>query len=172
MSGRFPVAGTLVLVGAILALASTRAASSETTLAIELLVVVMALITALRPDHHLGLLVILLVGFHWLATVDAATTPWSITTAASLALVHSATAAASIAPPATPWTPAMTRRWTRRFVTVTAPSTLTWLIVIAVDRADPASSPALLTAALLVLAAAGLWARHGNLRTTSESPPL
>lgn len=172
MTGRFPMARALIIAGALLALGSTRAAGEEPVLALEVIVASLGLITALWPDHHFGLLVVLLVGVHWLIAVDDATTPWVIAAAVSVALVHTAAAAASIAPPATPWSQAMTRRWIRRFGLITAASAPTLLMVLALEQTDPPTSPALLTAALLVLAIAGLWARHNSLTTTAESEPL
>ena len=122
-----------------------------------------ALVCTVRPDSHVGLLVVLAVGVDWLATVHDRATPWSVGAAASLAVFHASMAAASVAPPAARWTRAMCRRWTRRSFAVMVASLGTWAVVAAVHGRHIASSAVLIAASLIIIAIAGLWARGGTL---------
>ena len=158
-----------VLASPLAAVGCTRAAANDPPLEIELLIAGLAVVCAARPDNHIGLLVVVLIGLDWVLTVDDPTTPWSIGVAVSLAVLHTSMAAASVAPHAAPWTRAMYHRWTRRLIAVAGASLPAWAVTAAIHRSDVPSSPALLTAALMTLAVAALWARHGNLRI---DPPM
>jgi hypothetical protein len=153
----------LTLVSPLVSVGCTRLAAGYTVPAINLIVVGLALACAVVPDSHVGLLVVLLVGIEWLATVDDPATPWSMAVAVSFTVFHAAMAAASVAPPAARWTPAMCRRWMRRSFAVMAASAGAWATMAAIKTFDVASSSVLVTASLLVLAIAGLWARDGTL---------
>jgi hypothetical protein len=152
----------LILTAPLMALGATSAAG-HTNPAITLAVLGATMFCILRPDSHLGLLVVLLIGGQWLANVHTPTTPWSLATAAALAVFHAALAAASAIPPAAAWTTAMFVRWTRRTSTVVAASGATWTMLTLIDNVDLAGNPALLTISLLVIAGGGLWARTGTL---------
>ena len=114
------------------------------------------------PDSHLGLLVVLLIGMEWLATVHDRATPWSVGAAVSLAVFHASMAAASVAPPAATWTRAMRRRWMRRSAALMVASAGTWAVVAAISGHHVASSSVLVAASLAAIASAGLWAREGT----------
>jgi len=129
---------------------------------VELLIVTFALVCTAHPDSHFGAMVVVLVGIEWLAIVDQPTTPWALGAAASIAVFHMALAASSVAPLRARWTKAMQVRWTKRFVVLAATALPTWLAVVLLDSFELAGSRVLLGAALLILAAAGLWVRHGG----------
>jgi len=153
----------LILVSPLIAVGCTRLAAGYTEPAIDLIIVGLALSCAVVPDSHVGLLVVLLVGIEWLATVGDPATPWSVAVAVSFTIFHAALAAATVAPPAARWTAAMCRRWARRSSAVMAASAGTWATSAAIDTLDVASSSVLVTASLLVLAIGGLWATAGTL---------
>ena len=162
-AGRFQLLLRLAgITSVVVALVGTRAAGEGSVFSIELALAGLAFACAVLPDTHLGLLVIGGLGLNWVGTVDDVGTPWAIVVAISLAVFHTATAASSVAPIAASWTPAMARRWIRRLAVAAAACLPTWALTAAADRADIASSRALVTAALLILAAAGMWVRHGN----------
>ncbi|CAN5546442.1 hypothetical protein BH10ACT2_BH10ACT2_26810 [soil metagenome] len=152
----------LMLVSPLAALGCTRLAGGTLPF-IAFPVIALSLLCVLVPDSHIGLFVVLLVAAGWLATVDDTTTPWSIGVAVSLTAFHASVAAATVAPPAARWTRAMRRRWSRRSLIVMIASAGTWLVVATVDRYEIPSSGVLLTASLLALAVAGMWARNGKL---------
>jgi hypothetical protein len=149
----------LVLTGPLVAVGFTSLASDHTIPVINIAVVALAPVCAVLPDSHVGLLVVLLLGVEWLATVHDPTTPWSIGAAVSLTVFHASMAAASVAPPAATWTRAMCRRWVRRCLVVMVASAGTWAVVAAIHGHDVAGSAVLVAVALVALAIAGLWAR-------------
>jgi hypothetical protein len=162
--GRFQLSiRATIVVSVVLALGATRAGGEGSVLAIELLLVGAALVCAIVPDNHLGLALIGALGANWLVAVDDSTTPWVIAVAVLVAIFHTAMAAAGVAPIGASWTPAMARRWARRLGPVAAASLPTWALAAGLEGADLPRSPALVTAALLVLAAGATWVRQRSL---------
>ncbi len=153
----------LIPTSTMVALMCTSLAAGRTVLIVDAAIFGIALVCTVRPDSHVGLLVVLAVGGDWLATVHDRATPWSVLAAASLAVFHASMAAASVAPPAARWTRAMCRRWTRRSFAVMVASLGTWAVVAAVHGRHIASSAILIAASLIIIAIAGLWARGGTL---------
>lgn len=154
----------LVLTSPLLAVGCTWLAAHRTVPAVGIVIPMLAAACAARPDSHIGLIVVLVIGIQWLATVHDQTTPWSAGAAVALTTFHAAMAAATLAPAAAAWTPAMRRRWVRRPVILMAGSAGTWLIVAAVHWHRPARNSVLAVASLVALAGAGLWARDGTIR--------
>jgi len=153
----------LGVAGVLVALAATRAAGSDTLLAVEVGIIGLVLLSTAAPDTHLGLLIVLLAGSHWLATVDDVTTPWAMGFATGIALAHTSMAAASVSPPAARWSEAMRRRWARRLLTQIAVIVPTWAVVAILAEIDIGANAVVMAGALLVVAVVGLWARHGAL---------
>ncbi|HSB87808.1 MAG TPA: hypothetical protein VLD86_15960 [Ilumatobacteraceae bacterium] len=153
----------LVLTSPLVAVGCTWIAAGHTVPAINVVIVALILVCAVLPDSHIGLLVVVLVGIEWLATVHDETSPWAVGAAASLTVFHASMAAASVTPPAARWTRAMRRRWVRRSVAVMLASSATWAVVAAIHGLDVTSSTVLVTSSLVAAAVAGLWARDGTL---------
>ena len=154
----------LVVVAPVVAVAAVRLASDRTMFPIDVAIVLLAVLCAVLPDSHLGLLVTLLVGVEWLASVDDTSTPWAVGAALALLVFHTSLAAASIAAPGAVWSPAMRRRWLGRTAVVALLCAATWSATAAIGRYQVAASSALVLSALVVLALAGLWARNVTLR--------
>jgi hypothetical protein len=138
-------------------------AAGHSVVVIEAFVVVLTVFCVIVPDSHFGLLVVVLFGVGWMASVDEVTSPWSLAAALALLVFHTALAASSIAAPGARWSPAMRHRWLRRAAVLALLCLASWLVVVAVNAYDLASSSALVAAALAVLAFAGLWARDVTL---------
>ena len=153
----------LILASTVVAVGCTWLAAGHTVPVVNVVILGLALVCVALPDSHVGLLVVLVVGVEWLATVHDRATPWSVGAAASLAVFHASMAAASVAPPAATWTRAMCRRWMRRSLAVTVSSVGTWAVVAAIHGHHVASSSVLVAASLAAIAIAGLWARDGTL---------
>ncbi len=153
----------LILASTVLAVGCTWLAAGHTVPIVNVVIFSLALVCVALPDSHVGLLVVLVVGVEWLATVHDRATPWSVGAAVSLAVLHASTAAASVAPPAATWTRAMCRRWMRRSLAVMVASGGTWVVVAAIHGHHVASSAVLIAASLVTIAIAGLWARDGTL---------
>lgn len=157
----------MIFAGPLLAIAFTRAATTKPVLAVELVIFVVAVFSTARPDSHFGLLLLLLTGANWVFTVDSPTTAWVIGVAVSLALSHTAMAAASVAPPRAAWTTGMRRRWSFRFLTIALSAVPAWVLVKALDQTRPYSRPVLFTATLLALVLVGFWFRNRTLETSA-----
>jgi hypothetical protein len=143
------------------ALVCTRMAGGSAVV-VELCVVMLTGWCVVVPDSHVGLLVVLLVGVGWQFSVDDTTSPWALAAALALLMFHTSLAAASIAAPGAVWSSSMRRRWLRRAGVLAVTCAATWLLVAAVNVYDVTSSAALVVAALVVLALAGLWARDAT----------
>ena len=155
----------LCILGAPLIAVGATSAAGYTTSAVNVAVVAAAFVCALAPDSHTGLLVVGLIAIQWTVAVHDTTTPWVLAVAVSISVFHAALAAAIAVPPAARWTRAMVVRWTRRLVALVLASGCTWVVVRLVDTVEVAGSALLVTASLVVLAVAGLWAREGRLRS-------
>lgn len=147
----------LIVVAPLLAAATTCAAGTVHT-AFVIIIGVAALVCMLAPDSHAGLLVIGLIALQWLTTVDNTSSPWLVATAASVTVFHAALAAAASIPAGAAWSIAMCRRWVRRTLALIAACAGSWGALVVIDGIGPGNSAVLVTAALIVLAAAGLWA--------------
>jgi hypothetical protein len=153
----------LVLTSTVVAITCTRFAAYRTVPVLDVAIVCLALVCAAVPDSHTGLLVVALVGIEWWATVDDRVTPWSLAAAAALAVFHVSMAAASLAPVAARWTPAMSRRWLRRTAVLGAAICITWAGLAAIGDHRVRGNEFVLAAALIVVACAALWARTASI---------
>jgi hypothetical protein len=154
----------LVLVGAVGAFAATSAAAGGAPPLVAVVVVVLAGVCALDPESHVGLLIVGIVGVHWLVSVDDSSTPWSLAAGGALATMHLAMAAASVAPPAARWTGAMTRRWGRRAAATGAITAAVFGAVLVVGEGRVGGTAIVLVAALVSVMAAGWWMRSAAVR--------
>ncbi len=154
----------------VVAFAGTSAAAGSTPGLVGTVVVGLAGACALAPDSHLGLLVTVIVGLHWLLAVDDVTTPWSLVVGLALGGLHVAMAAAGVAPPGARWTAAMVARWRIRAAATAATTAAVWTIVRLVgDRGDrrldgtSAVGVAVMVAALAWLTLGVMWVRRATL---------
>lgn len=152
---------SIVMVTPLLTMCAAFASSSHWSVWLLLLAAVAALDCATHPETNLGLLVILLLVWHWGATVDDLRTPWTLVAALSIALFHTAMAAAASVPPAGQWSAAMRIVWQRRFGVVAAVTLAVWCLQLALAGSRPAGNAVLLFAALTALAATALLLRAG-----------
>lgn len=114
-------------------------------------------LAARRPDGHAGLLAVGVLAVDWVATVDDHATPWVLVLAALVAVLHTAGAAAGVAPPRAVWTAAMRRRWLTRLGVAVGAAAVTWVVVALLDgRAGRGRAP-VLVAALAIVVTGALW---------------
>lgn len=152
----------LILLAPVAAVGCTALAAGRTMPALVVVIVGLTLACVLVPDSHLGLLVVVIIAVHWLATVDDVTTPWSLALAATLTVFHAALATTGAAPPSARWTMAMMKRWSLRVGAVWLAAAATWGAALAVDHFEVSKSASIVTSSLMVVALAGLWARSGT----------
>ena len=149
----------IVLTMPVVAFSGTSAAAGSAPPLVGLVVFGLAVACTLAPESHLGLLIVAIVGIHWLIAVDDVTSRWSLVVGLSLGALHLSMAAASVAPPAARWTPAMTRRWSRRAASASAVTTVVFVAVFVLGDARFDGTTAVLIVALAALSLAGLWMR-------------
>lgn len=152
---------SLVVVSPLSAVGVTWLAAGRARPEVAVLVALLAMASAARPNGHLGLLVVAAVTVQWIAMVDDHATPWSVGCASALMVFHASLAAATVAPPTAAWTPAMARRWCRRAAVLALAGSVTWVLVAIAKSLRPAGTTAVLVAALLVLSVGAVWASSG-----------
>jgi hypothetical protein len=106
---------------------------------------------AVRPETNVGLLVVVIVGWCWVVTVDDLRTPWTLVAAVALGVFHMSCAAATVGHPASPWSAPMRARWVRRSAIVIGVTALAWLAELGLTADRPGGNAALLLIALLSL---------------------
>ena len=102
------------------------------------IVTVLAVASAVRPDTHTALSVVVVVLWHWLATVDGVGGPW-LPLAAVCLLVHHAVIALSASIPIGGVLPTATvLRWMGRTALVASATVGMWALVAVLDGRDAA----------------------------------
>lgn len=152
-----------VLLSPLAAYAGTTAASGAASPVVALLLLGLAVACTLSPESNLGLLIVTVVGIHWLVAVEDVTSPWSLVVGLALGALHLAMAAASVAPPAARWTAAMTRRWARRAGWAAAATVVVSAAVQLVGARTIGGGAVALIAALVWLVVAALWVRRTSI---------
>ncbi len=147
----------IIVASPMLALVFINAAADSSVVALDLAIIGLAIVCAVVPDSHLGLLVVALIGVDWLITVPISTTPWVMGAALALALFHTSMAAASVAPLATPLPISRRRSFSRRYAVVAAISLPMWLLTTVAQRTGLDGNSDLLAFTLLLLAIAIVW---------------
>lgn len=153
----------IVVVMPVIAMCAASASSARWTPWLLVLVFVAALDCAVQPESNLGLLVIVVVAWHWTATVDDLRTPWTLAAALAVATFHVAMAASASVPPAGRWSAAMRIKWVRRFVVVAAITLVAWCGQVALAGTRLTGNGLLLFVSLVALTATALLLRAGSL---------
>lgn len=137
---------------------------------VAIVLMLLAGFSALAPDGHMGVLVVLLLAWYWVVTVDRPTGGTTLLAAVGILVFHAALAASTVAPPAAVWSRAMQRRWAGRTVVVGAATTAAWVVARALGSATIDGSAVVLSAALVGLAGTAVWIRHRGLARLPEGP--
>jgi hypothetical protein len=156
-------ARVLVVVGPAVTMCSAFAGDAAWSPWLLVLVVLGATECALHADSHVGLGVIVVLVWHWAATVDDVRTPWVVPAALGIAVFHTAMAAAATTPPSASWPPQMWIRWVRRFGSVSIAIVVAWLASLVVASADIAGNALLTFVALAIVTATALVLRARSL---------
>jgi len=119
--------------------------------------------SAFRPDSHTAAVVIAIVAWHWLATVDRVDTVWLPIAACSL-LAHHAVIALTATFPVGGVVPKQTLLlWLQRTSIVGAATVAMWALVVLLDRRAAAGNGLLTALALAVVAAGAVTLRMRSL---------
>jgi hypothetical protein len=148
-SGQRWVLALIAVAAPVIACIATGAASGSNPTAVAIVAALLAIVSSVRPDTHLGMFVACAVVWFWLAKVTDVTTPWSMVAAVSLFVFHAATALMGLGPAGMNLDRTIIRRWLLRSGAVTASTSAVWAIVVLLDHRQ-ASGSALLTLAALV----------------------
>jgi hypothetical protein len=152
-----------VVIAPVIAICAAFASASSWSPWLLLLVVVGSVDCATQTESNLGLLMILLLAWHWGITVDDLRTPWTLVAALALGVFHTAMAAAASVPSPGHWSNAMRIRWLRRFGVVAAITLASWLAQVALAGSRMTGNGLLLFVALVALTATTLLLRAGAL---------
>lgn len=136
-------------VGAVLAAAGANGRLWPAGLVI---VTALALASAVRADTNVALLLVVVVVWHWLATIDDASTAWLPVAAVCLLVHHTVTALTASLPAGGELPRQVLVEWVRRTALVGAATVALWAVVALLDG-RAADGNGALTA--LALAAAG-----------------
>lgn len=153
----------LAALGAVLAAAG---ASGRLWPAGLVIVATLALVATVRADNHVALVIVVIVVWHWLVTVDDASTAWLPVAAVCLLVHHTVTALVASLPAGGELPREVVEAWVRRTVIVAAATVALWAVVAVLDG-RAADGNGVLTA--LALAAAGALAVA--IRSRSLDPP-
>lgn len=115
---------------------------------------VIGLASVLGPDSQMSSLVILIVVWRWMATVDDPISWPVIVVAIGLHVYHSTLALLAAVPESAPIPHSVIARWIRRSAYAVGAAAATWLLTIVLDGRSFGGS-AFLTAASLAIVAAG-----------------
>ena len=141
-----------VMIAAPLAAALATAAAGDASAWFVATSLVLVLVAALRPDSHAAFAVAVVTATHWLIAVDAVGSPWVLLAAGAMLVLHTATAAATTAPPSAEMSANSARRWSRRAGVVLAGTIAVWAAMRGFESLDPRGNVAL---AVVGAAAAG-----------------
>lgn len=126
-------------------------------------VVGLAVASAVRPDAHTALLVIVIVGSLWPLTVDDPGTPWLAAAAVCLLTFHALTALLASLPTGGAFPATMLRREAGRVGLVAAATVAMWGLVVVFDRRDAPGNGVLTGLGLVTVAAAAVLLRWRSL---------
>lgn len=133
-----------------------------------LLVAAFAIVTLVRPDSHVGLLVVAIVIAQCVANDDT-TTPWMIVVAVGLLLFHTITAVSAITPLDATIDEATLRRWTSRLAVAGVATVAMWVLVEVLARRDAAGSVVLTFVGFVILIVLLAGVRAVVVRSADES---
>ncbi len=127
------------------------------------IVTALAAASAVRPDAHTALIVVVVVAWHWLATVDEVDGPW-LPLAAVCLLVHHAVIALSASIPVGGVLPAATIvRWAGRTALIASATVGMWAVVAVLDGRDAPGNGLLTALALAIVSGAAVMIRSRSL---------
>jgi hypothetical protein len=152
-----------VLLSPMVAFWGTSEASGAVSPVVAMLLLCLAAACALSPESNLGLLIVTVVGIHWLVAVEDVTSPWSLVVGLALGVLHLAMAAASVAPPAARWTRGMARRWAVRAGWSAGATAVVAIVVQLIGGRTLGGGSVVLIGALVWLVVAALWVRRTSL---------
>lgn len=157
----------VILVAPVLAWACSLPVGAGFSPWMLVVVALLTLLTAIRPDSHAGLSTVLFLGWYWLTQVVTRTgdpvSPWSLGAALCLLGFHSAAAARATAPGPADLDQAFWRLWLSRVAIIAAATGGVWALT-ALMASRHTGRDGLTLAAFAVLIGATAYARWAVVR--------
>lgn len=126
-------------------------------------VIALSAASALRPDLHTAAVVIVVIWWNWIGTVEDVLTPWLLVVSVAVLLYHATTALMATVPPTAIVPRAALLRWWLRTVVVAGATAAIWLVVVAFDSRAWRGNAALTGVALAAVAAGAVTIRARSL---------
>ena len=123
----------------------------------------LAIASAIRPDSYTALAVVVVIVWHWLATVEGPGGPWLLIASLCLLVYHAVIALSASLPTGGELSDATVVQWLRRTALGGGMTTVAWFFVVLLDRRDAAGNGLLTAVALAVLAAGAMLIRSRSL---------
>ncbi len=158
---------TLAYGGALIAMLATEHGAGSASVVVVFLIGGLALLATFGPDSHVSSLVVLAVGWRWLASV-ADPLAWPVVAVAiGLFLHHAACALLAAAPDHVELPGSVYRRWVVRSLVVVAVTVASWLLVVVLDGRSLGGSVVLTAAALVAVVGGAVVVVLGSLERAS-----
>jgi hypothetical protein len=123
----------VIAVSPLVCLVASSAAGRVATIVVPI-VVLLAIMSATRPDSHAGVVLIATLVWQWMAGVDDAGSAWTIVAALAVLVLHTSMAACTIAAPSAALSAEMLSRWGRRTAAVGGVVVIVWLLAVALRQ--------------------------------------
>lgn len=122
-------------------------------------VTILAAASAFRPDSHTGIVVIVIVAAHWLATVDRSESPWLPVASVCLLTYHAVTAMTATFPAGGNVPSETIGRWVLRTAVGGGFTVALWALVVFLGRREAPGNGLLTALALAIVAGAAIMIR-------------
>lgn len=142
----------VVLIAPMVALVAEGRAGAHVQTWFITFVVIICAGSALLPDSHTGLLVVLMIGLHWALALRDVTSAWVLVAALALLVFHVAGVLASYGPTSVVLGSSLLALWLGRCGVAAAVTVLVWLATRVGSGLDLPANGLVLGAALLVVA--------------------
>jgi hypothetical protein len=162
-SGQHWVLRVLSVAAAVGAVCATGVASGRWWGVGVLLVVVLSGASALRPDLHTGAVIVVVIWWTWLGTVEDVLTPWLLVVSIAVLVFHASTALMATVPPSATVPRASLLRWAARTASVGAATVAVWTLAVAFDSRAWRGNAVLTGVALAAIAAGAIAVRRRSL---------
>lgn len=155
--------GAVSVIAAVAAFVAGSIAGDRWWLPGIVIVAVLAVVSAVRPDEHVAVVVVIAVAVNWLVCVDDLDTLWLPVTAVVLCVYHAAIALVALVPTGGTIPIAVLVRWSVRTAMVAAATVAMWMLVVVLDRRDLPGHGALTALALLIVATSAIAIRFRSI---------
>jgi hypothetical protein len=167
-SGQQRVLRTGIVVATVVVLVATSAAGGGFHPLLDLFALLLALLTAVLPESHTGVALLLTLGLYWVVLAPEHLGVWLLVAAAAFGSAHLCTTLAAYGPAGHSLDGVLLRAWARRAGVAFVSTLAVWLLSRGLGFLDLPASRFALGAALLVLLG---WVAYLSVRFAAPSEP-